>query len=52
MSALVLTPLCRYPGPPQEEDNEASEHKMRRLVAELRRQQEEARRLDEAMWRN
>jgi type I restriction enzyme M protein len=38
--------------PTQEEDDEPFEEKMRRLVAELRRQQEEACRLDEAIRRN
>ena len=48
----VLTP-GRYVGvPPQEEDDEPFEEKMARLVAELRQQQEEARRLDEMIWRN
>ncbi|NPA30645.1 MAG: SAM-dependent DNA methyltransferase [Chloroflexi bacterium] len=48
----ILTP-GRYVGvPPQEEDDEPFEEKMARLVAELRQQQEEARRLDEAIWRN
>ena len=48
----VLTP-GRYVGiPPQEDDGEPFEEKMARLVNELRRQQEEARRLDEMIWRN
>ena len=48
----VLTP-GRYVGiPPQEDDDEPFEEKMARLVNELRRQQEEARRLDEMIWRN
>ena len=48
----VLTP-GRYVGaPPQEEDDESFEEKMRRLVAELRAQQAEARRLDAAIARN
>jgi len=48
----VLTP-GRYVGaPPQEEDDEPFEAKMARLVAEFREQQAEARRLDEAIWRN
>ena len=49
---FVLTP-GRYVGvPPQEEDDEPFEEKMARLVAELRAQQEEARRLDEMIWKN
>ncbi len=48
----VLTP-GRYVGaPPQEEDNEPFEQKMQRLVAELRAQQQEAERLDRAIWEN
>ncbi|HXG41124.1 MAG TPA: class I SAM-dependent DNA methyltransferase [Dehalococcoidia bacterium] len=48
----VLTP-GRYVGaPPQGEDDEPFQEKMTRLVEELRRQQEEARRLDEAIWRS
>ena len=48
----ILTP-GRYVGvPPQEEDDEPFEEKMARLVAELKAQQEEARRLDEMIWRN
>ncbi len=48
----VLTP-GRYVGAPeQEEDDEPFEAKMARLVAQLREQQAEARRLDEAIWRN
>jgi len=48
----VLTP-GRYVGvPPQEDDDEPFEEKMARLVNELRRQQEEARRLDEIISRN
>ena len=48
----VLTP-GRYVGiPPQEDDGEPFEEKMARLVNELHRQQEEARRLDEMIWRN
>ena len=48
----VLTP-GRYVGAPkQEEDDEPFEEKMARLVAELAQQQAEARRLDEAIWRN
>jgi type I restriction enzyme M protein len=38
--------------PPQEDDDEPFEEKMARLVNELRRQQEEARRLDEIISRN
>ena len=37
---------------PQEEDDEPFEEKKVRLVAKLRQQQEEARRLDEMIWRN
>jgi type I restriction enzyme M protein len=48
----VLTP-GRYVGAEaQEDDGEPFEEKMRRLVAQLREQQAEARRLDEAIWRN
>jgi len=48
----VLTP-GRYVGvPPQEEDDELFEEKMARLVAELRAQQQEAERLDRAIWEN
>ncbi len=48
----VLTP-GRYVGvPPQEEDDEPFEEKMARLVAELREQMEEGRRLEEAIWKN
>jgi len=48
----VLTP-GRYVGvPPAEDDGEPFEEKMTRLVAELRKQQEEARRLDAAIWKN
>ncbi len=48
----VLTP-GRYVGAaPQEEDDEPFEEKMQRLVAQLREQQAEAARLDEAIWRN
>jgi type I restriction enzyme M protein len=48
----VLTP-GRYVGAPeQEEDDEPFEAKMARLVAQLAEQQAEARRLDEAIWRN
>ena len=48
----VLTP-GRYVGvPPSEEDTEPFEEKMARLVAELRERQAEARRLDEAIWKN
>jgi len=48
----VLTP-GRYVGAaPQEEDDEPFEEKMQRLVAQLREQYSEARRLDEAIWKN
>ena len=48
----VLTP-GRYVGAPeQEEDEEPCEAKMARLVEQLKEQQAEARRLDEAIWRN
>lgn len=48
----VLTP-GRYVGvAPQEEDDEPFAEKMRRLVAQLREQQAEARRLDEEISRN
>jgi type I restriction enzyme M protein len=48
----VLTP-GRYVGvPPQEEDSEPFDQKMQRLVAQLKAQQEEARRLDEMIWKN
>nr|HDM58840.1 SAM-dependent DNA methyltransferase [Bacillota bacterium] len=48
----VMTP-GRYVGvPPSEEDTEPFEEKMARLVAELRERQAEARRLDEAIWKN
>ena len=48
----VLTP-GRYVGvPPTEEDDEPFEEKMARLVAELKAQQAEARRLDEAIRKN
>jgi len=48
----VLTP-GRYVGaPPQEEDDEPFEEKMRRLVGQLREQQAEAAKLDKAIWRN
>lgn len=48
----VLTP-GRYVGvEPQEDDDEPFEEKMRRLVAQLREQQAEARRLDEEIVRN
>jgi type I restriction enzyme M protein len=48
----VLTP-GRYVGAtPQEEDAEPFAEKMARLVAQLRAQQAEARRLDEAIWKN
>lgn len=48
----VLTP-GRYVGaPPREEDDEPFEEKMKRLVAQLREQQAEAARLDEAIINN
>ncbi len=48
----VLTP-GRYVGAEaQEDDGEPFEEKMRRLVTRLREQQAEARRLDEAIWKN
>ena len=48
----VLTP-GRYVGAPeQKDDDEPFEQKMARLVAQLKEQQAEARRLDEAIWRN
>lgn len=48
----VLTP-GRYVGAaPQEDDGEPFEEKMKGLVATLRQQTEEARRLDEAIWKN
>jgi type I restriction enzyme M protein len=48
----VLTP-GRYMGAaPQEEDDEPFEEKMQRLVAQLREQQAEARRLDAAIAAN
>jgi len=48
----VLTP-GRYVGaPPQEDDGEPFDEKMQRLVKELREQQAEAARLDEAIARN
>ncbi|RME90735.1 MAG: SAM-dependent DNA methyltransferase [Verrucomicrobia bacterium] len=48
----VLTP-GRYVGAEkQADDDEPFEAKMRRLVAQLREQQAEARRLDKAIWRN
>jgi len=48
----VLTP-GRYVGADvQDEDDEPFEEKMQRLVAQLREQQAEARRLDEVMWKN
>jgi type I restriction enzyme M protein len=48
----VLTP-GRYVGTPeQEEDDEPFEAKMARLVVQLAEQQAEARRLDEAIWKN
>lgn len=48
----VLTP-GRYVGAQgQEEDDESFEEKMVRLVRQLRQQQAEAQRLEEAIWRN
>jgi len=48
----VLTP-GRYVGVPEVEgDGEPFADKMARLAAELRAQQEEARRLDEVIWQN
>ncbi len=48
----VLTP-GRYVGvPTQEDEGEPFEEKMARLVAELKKQQAEAARLDEAIWKN
>ncbi|GIW12568.1 MAG: DNA methyltransferase [Tepidiforma sp.] len=48
----VLTP-GRYVGAEvQEDDDEPFEEKMQRLVAQLAQQQAEARRLDEAIWKN
>ena len=48
----VLTP-GRYVGAaPQEEDGEPFTEKMQQLVAQLREQQAEAARLDEAIWKN
>ncbi|WP_333840689.1 class I SAM-dependent DNA methyltransferase [Pelomicrobium sp.] len=48
----VLTP-GRYVGAEkQEDDGEPFEEKMRRLVAQLREQQAEAAKLDEAIWKN
>ena len=48
----VLTP-GRYVGAAQqEEDDEPLKEKMARLVAQLREQYSEARRLDEALWKN
>jgi type I restriction enzyme M protein len=48
----VLTP-GRYVGAETaEDDGEPFEEKMKRLVAQLREQQAEAQRLDEAIWRN
>ena len=51
-SGYILTP-GRYVGAEaQAEDDEPFEEKMQRLVAQLREQQAEARRLDEAIWEN
>jgi len=48
----VLTP-GRYVGAEvQEEDDEPFDQKIQRLTAQLREQQAEARRLDEAIWKN
>jgi len=48
----VLTP-GRYVGvEAQEDDGEPFEEKMRRLVAQLKEQQAEAAKLDEAIWKN
>jgi type I restriction enzyme M protein len=48
----VLTP-GRYVGAEaQADDGEPFEEKMRRLIAQLRAQHVEARRLDEAIWKN
>jgi type I restriction enzyme M protein len=48
----VLTP-GRYVGAEaQEDDSEPLGEKMRRLTAQLREQNAEARRLDEAIWKN
>ena len=51
----VLTP-GRYvgaaPSDEKDDDDEPFEEKMQRLVAQLREQQAEARRLDEAIWKN
>jgi type I restriction enzyme M protein len=48
----VLTPGRYVAAPEQEEDDEPFEAKMARLVAQLAEQQAEARRLDEAIWKN
>jgi len=51
-NGYVLTP-GRYVGAPeQEEDDEPFEAKMARLVAQLAEKQAEARRLDDATWKN
>ena len=51
-NGYVLTP-GRYVGAPvEEEEDEPFETKMARLVAQLKEQQAEARRLDEAIWKN
>jgi type I restriction enzyme M protein len=48
----VLTP-GRYVGAEvKDDDNEPFEEKMARLVAQLRKQQAEAAKLDEAIWKN
>ena len=48
----VLTPRRHVGAPPQEDDGEPFENKMKRLVAELREQQAEGRRLDAAIAAN
>jgi len=48
----VLTPGRYIGAPPQEDDGEPFEEKMTRLVAQLRKQQAEAQRLDEIIWKN
>jgi len=48
----VLTPGCYVGAPEEKEEDEPFEEKMRRLVAQLREQQAEARRFDEAIWKN
>jgi hypothetical protein len=51
-SICVLTPGLYVGAGAQEDDGELFEEKMRRLVTRLREQQAEARRLDEAIWKN